>query len=176
MRGRRGHDHKMPESPWRSQPRISARKVAEFCWSRHQTMVWFTRRSRCILPRRITFHTCNISLLNSTREGGAVHRLSLIVATLLVVLIAAGCASPSSQTDAKWVTLIDGGSGLDNCPCRRRRLARRGRRGAGRPKTDKANSYLITKNAYPDFRIRAEFWASDDANSVSLCAARTSRI
>ena len=32
-------------------------------------------------------------------------------------------------------------------------------------KTDKANSFLVTKNSYTDFRIRAEFWVSDDANS-----------
>ena len=32
-------------------------------------------------------------------------------------------------------------------------------------KTDKAASFLVTKNSYSDFRIRAEFWVSDDANS-----------
>ena len=32
-------------------------------------------------------------------------------------------------------------------------------------KIDKANSFLVSKNSYTDFRIRAEFWVSDDANS-----------
>ena len=94
------------------------------------------------------------------------NRLSLIVATLLVVLIAAGCASPSSQTDAKWVTLIDGGSGLDNW-IRVGDANWRAVDGAiqADAKTDKANSFLVTNNSYTDFRIRAEFWVSDDANS-----------
>ena len=40
------------------------------------------------------------------------NRTVSIVTTLLVIaLTAAGCAS---QTNAGWVTLIDGGTGLDN--------------------------------------------------------------
>ena len=90
-----------------------------------------------------------------------------IVATLLAVLFAAlGCATPSSQSDPKWVTLIDGGTGLDNWI----RVGDANWRvvdGAIQAdmKTDKANSFLVTKNSYTDFRIRAEFWVSDDANS-----------
>ena len=90
-----------------------------------------------------------------------------IVATLLAVLFAAlGCATPSSQGDPKWVTLIDGGTGLDNW-IRVGDANWRAVDGAIQAdmKTDKANSFLVTKNSYTDFRIRAEFWASDDANS-----------
>ena len=94
------------------------------------------------------------------------NRVSFTVTTLLVVLLAAGCASPSSQTDTKWVTLIDGGTGLDNWI----RVGDANWRvvdGAIQAdmKTDKANSFLVTKNSYADFRIRAEFWVSDDANT-----------
>jgi hypothetical protein len=32
-------------------------------------------------------------------------------------------------------------------------------------KTDKAPSYLVSKNTYADFQARIEFWASDEANS-----------
>src|SRR5262245_5293345 len=32
-------------------------------------------------------------------------------------------------------------------------------------KNGKDNAFLVTKTAYKDFMIRAEFWASDDANS-----------
>ena len=32
-------------------------------------------------------------------------------------------------------------------------------------KVDKAASFLVTKKPYTDFRIRAEFWVSDDANT-----------
>ena len=90
-----------------------------------------------------------------------------IVATLLAVLFAAlGCATPSSQSDPKWVTLIDGSTGLDNW-IRVGDANWRAVDGAIQAdmKTDKANSFLVTKNSYTDFRIRAEFWVSDDANS-----------
>ena len=89
-----------------------------------------------------------------------------IVATLVAVLLAAGCASLSSQSDVKWVTMIDGTTGLDNW-IRVGDANWRGVDGAIQAdnKTDKAASFLVTKNSYTDFRIRAEFWVSDDANS-----------
>ena len=92
----------------------------------------------------------------------------LITTTLLgIVLMALGCASqPYGDTSAKWVTLIDGGSGLDNWILVGDANWRvvDGAIQADK-KTDKANSFLVSKNSYTDFRIRAEFWASDDANS-----------
>jgi len=91
---------------------------------------------------------------------------SCIVSTLLAGLLVAGCASQSSYSDVKWVTLIDGTSGLDNW-IRVGDANWRAVDGAIQAdmKTDKANSFLVTRNSYTDFRIRAEFWASDDANS-----------
>ncbi len=87
--------------------------------------------------------------------------------TLLLTLIFAmvGCAAPPGISGA-WVTLIDGGTGLDNWI----RVGDANWRvvdGAIQAdmKTDKAASFLVTKNPYTDFRIRAEFWVSDDANS-----------
>ena len=95
------------------------------------------------------------------------NRHFLIVATLLAALFAAfGCATPSSRSDARWVTLIDGSSGLDNW-IRVGDANWRAVDGAIQAdmKTDKANSFLVTKDSYTDFRILAEFWVSDDANS-----------
>ena len=94
------------------------------------------------------------------------NRLSCIVATLFVLLLTAGCASLTPQSDTKWVTLIDGTTGLDNW-IRVGDANWRAVDGAIQAdrKTDKANSFLVTKIPYTDFRIRAEFWASDDANS-----------
>jgi hypothetical protein len=96
------------------------------------------------------------------------NRQLIITTTLLGVVFAGfGCASqPYGKTDTKWVTLIDGGSGLDNWI----QVGDANWRvvdGAiqADKKTDKANSFLVSKNSYTDFRIRAEFWASDDANS-----------
>ena len=86
---------------------------------------------------------------------------------LLVVFTALGCASQTAvKGDAGWITLIDGASGLDNWT----RVGDANWRvvdGAihADQNTDKANSFLLSKNSYADFQIRAEFWVSDDANS-----------
>ena len=91
---------------------------------------------------------------------------SRIVTTLLAVLWVVGCANLPGYSDAKWVTLIDGTTGLDNW-IRVGDANWRAVDGAIQAdnKTDKAASFLVTKNSYTDFRIRAEFWVSDDANS-----------
>jgi 3-keto-disaccharide hydrolase len=95
------------------------------------------------------------------------QRLTIAAASLGIVLVALGCASqPYGDTGANWVTLIDGTTGLDNWI----RVGDANWRAVdgtiqADQKTDKANSFLVTKDSYTDFRIRAEFWVSDDANS-----------
>jgi hypothetical protein len=95
------------------------------------------------------------------------RRLTIAAALLGIVLVALGCSSqPYGDTGANWVTLLDGTTGLDNWI----RVGDANWRVVdgtiqADQKTDKANSFLVTKNSYTDFRIRAEFWVSDDANS-----------
>ena len=95
------------------------------------------------------------------------RRLTLTTPLLGIVLVALGCSSqPYGDTGANWVTLLDGTTGLDNWI----RVGDANWRVVdgtiqADQKTDKANSFLVTKNSYTDFRIRAEFWVSDDANS-----------
>jgi hypothetical protein len=76
-------------------------------------------------------------------------------------LFLSACASQPG-----WITLIDGEKGLDNW----NRVSNANWRGVdgaiqADAKSEKANAYLVSKNAYTDFQIRAEFWASHDANS-----------
>jgi len=95
------------------------------------------------------------------------RRSSITTGLLVVVLTLFGCASrPSGQADAGWITLIDGATGLDNWT-RVGDANWRAVDGAiqADKKTDKASSFLLSKNSYTDFRIRVEFWVSDDANS-----------
>ena len=96
------------------------------------------------------------------------NRWSCITTGLFVIALTVfGCASqPSGQADAGWITLIDGASGLDNWT-RVGDANWRAVDGAiqADKKTDKASSFLLSKNSYTDFRIRVEFWVSDDANS-----------
>jgi hypothetical protein len=103
----------------------------------------------------------------STAPGEAMNRRTLLVFALAAVL--AGCSS-MGVSDAGWITLIDGTRGLENFD----RIGNsnwRAEDGAivADKNPDKTPSYLVTRNAYKDFVIRAEFWASDDANSGIFC-------
>jgi 3-keto-disaccharide hydrolase len=67
----------------------------------------------------------------------------------------------SGQADAGWVTLLDG-SNLDHW----NQIGDANWRIAdGAAQADKGNGFLVSKNSYTDFQIRAEFWVDDDANS-----------
>ena len=92
-------------------------------------------------------------------------RLSAITMGLLVIaLTAVGCAHTSpGQADAGWTTLIDGTTGLDNW----NRIGDANWRAAdGAIVADKGKGgYLVSKNSYKDFQIRAEFWADHTTNS-----------
>ena len=89
----------------------------------------------------------------------------IAMAAGLFVMVAAlsGCAG--NRANKGWVTLIDNGSGLEN-------FVRVGdanwREQDGAVMADKGGkiaSYLVSKEAYTDFVLYAEFWANDDANS-----------
>jgi len=91
-------------------------------------------------------------------------RSSLLTAGLvLTALTVLGCASMSGGSDTGWVTLIDGGQGLDNW----NRIGDANWRAEdGAIVADKGKGgYLVTKSSYKDFRIRAEFWADHTTNS-----------
>jgi hypothetical protein len=88
-------------------------------------------------------------------------RLSAFAAVLLI----AACSSmPSWVPGSGWTTLIDGDKGLEN-------FERVGdanwRAEGGAIVADKAPNagFLLTRNSYKDFQIRAEFWADHGTNS-----------
>ena len=95
-------------------------------------------------------------------------RLFDITSGLLVIALTAfGCAQMSSMYDSVmdtgWVTLIDGEKGLEN-------FSQVGeanwRAEGGAIVADKGKGgFLVTKNSYKDFQIKAEFWADLNANS-----------
>jgi hypothetical protein len=96
----------------------------------------------------------------------------LAAASLAAALCLAGCAW--TPADGDWQTLIDGARGMENWTD----LGGanwRAEDGAivadRRPGND--STFLLSKNSYTNFRIHAEFWASDDANSgiYMRCAA-----
>ena len=88
-------------------------------------------------------------------------RLSVIGTGLLVaVLTVFGCATPSGSG---WITLIDGGKGLENF---NRIGDANWRAEGGTIVADKGKGgHLVTKNSYKDFEIYAEFWADQTTQS-----------
>ncbi len=84
----------------------------------------------------------------------------LRIGLLSLLLGLAGCANwPGSG----WVTLIDGEQGLDNW----NRIGDANWRieAGGISANQGKGGYLVSKNAYKDFEIYAEFWAATDTNS-----------
>jgi hypothetical protein len=88
--------------------------------------------------------------------------VAIIAASLVVSVSIAGCAH-TSGSDAGWVTLIDGTKGLDNFD---RVGDANWRTEDGAIVADKGKGgFLVSKNAYKDFQLRAEFWADHTTNS-----------
>jgi hypothetical protein len=89
------------------------------------------------------------------------NRLSGVVGALVVAAFTvAGCAHLAGS---EWVTLINGEAGLDNW---NRIGDANWRPEGGAIVGDKGKGgFLVSKNAYTDFEIRAEFWAESDTNS-----------
>jgi 3-keto-disaccharide hydrolase len=83
---------------------------------------------------------------------------------IFTVLLLAGCSSMESPARSTgWTTLIDGGSGLENFD---RVGDANWRAEDGAIVADKGKGgFLVTKNSYRDFEIRAEFWADHTTNS-----------
>jgi hypothetical protein len=92
-------------------------------------------------------------------------RVSVIIMGLFVLgFTVFGCAYlPFGQSDAGWTTLIDGTTGLDNW---NRVGDANWRAQDGAIVADKGKGgFLVSKNSYKDFQIRAEFWADHTTNS-----------
>jgi hypothetical protein len=88
----------------------------------------------------------------------AMKRWIVLAAT---ALLAVGCATVDGWMG--WTTLIEGANGLENF----NRIGDANWRAEdGAIVADKGQGgYLVTKNSYKDFQIRAEFWADHNTNS-----------
>lgn len=89
------------------------------------------------------------------------HRTLQAALALATAATLAGCATGG----AGWTTLVDGTKGLENFDRvgEANWVALDGAISASSGGKDPG--YLVTKARYADFQIRAEFYASDDANS-----------
>ena len=81
------------------------------------------------------------------------------VVFLLVCFVAISYSHQASAQGAGWITLFDGKSldGWNQIGDANWRVA------DGALIADKGNGFLVSKNNYTDFQIRAEFWVEEDA-------------
>ena len=89
-------------------------------------------------------------------------RALMILMGCVIAATMAACSSMSTQTG--WITLIDGDRGLENFD----RVGDANWRAEGNAivaDQAKVGSFLVSKNSYRDFQIRAEFWADHTTNS-----------
>jgi hypothetical protein len=89
------------------------------------------------------------------------RRQALIASLSIAGLFLSACASGPNESG--WTTLIDGDKGLDNW----NQIGNANWRAeGGLIVADKGTAgFLISKQPYKDFVIRAEFWAATDTNS-----------
>ncbi len=73
--------------------------------------------------------------------------------------------SALGQSEAGWVTLLDNSKMGDWDMVGKANWAMKDGAVVADKLDGKELSYLVSKNSYKDFQIRAEFWVSDDANS-----------
>ena len=88
-------------------------------------------------------------------------RYGLVAAAIVAAI--AGCAQIRGMTGGGWETLVDGEKGLENFnPIGDANWHAEG----GAIVADKGKAgFLVTKNSYGDFDLRAEFYAETDTNS-----------
>lgn len=96
------------------------------------------------------------------REGNMKRRSVIVMGLFVAASAIMGCANPpSDRAGDGWITLFDGSS-LDQW----NHIGNANWTIAdGAVQSDKGTGFLVSKNKYANFEIRAEFWADADANS-----------
>ena len=99
------------------------------------------------------------------------HRMSTRASALVMGLIIVAFATiqlatrASSQTGEGWTTLLDSKNMGDWNQVGESNWRLEDGAVVADKRTGKGAAYLVSKTAYKDFQVYAEFWASDDANS-----------
>jgi hypothetical protein len=94
------------------------------------------------------------------------HLSTLAIGLLIGTAAFQFAGRASGQSDGGWITLLDSSKMGDWDEVGKADWAMKdGAVVADKLLEGKDPAYLVSKNAYKDFQIRAEFWVSDDANS-----------
>ena len=93
-------------------------------------------------------------------------RITALAAGVAIGLAALQYSNPaSSQADGGWITLLDNTKMGDWDEVGKANWEFKDGVLAADKLAGKDLSYLVTKNSYKDFQIKAEFWTDDEANS-----------
>jgi Domain of Unknown Function (DUF1080) len=109
-------------------------------------------------------YTPEVKKQNNVDGGTTMKRWAAIFSVLLAIYGIGLLRVPYSyqaQADDGWVTLFDGNS-LDNW---NQIGTANWRLEDGAAVADNGNGFLVSKNSYTDFQLRAEFWIEDKTNS-----------
>lgn len=89
--------------------------------------------------------------------------ITLLATALATGALLGGCASgPMASSNAGWANLVSDGQGINHWNA----IGDANWRVVdGALQADKGSGFLISKNSYADFEIKAEFWADENANS-----------
>ncbi|MFL6826260.1 MAG: DUF1080 domain-containing protein [Bradyrhizobium sp.] len=92
--------------------------------------------------------------------------LSAVVVAVLIGTAAFQFSNPvSGQSDGGWITLVDSTKMGDWDEVGKANWAMKDGALVADKLDGKDPSYLVSKNSYKDFQIKAEFWTDEDANS-----------
>jgi 3-keto-disaccharide hydrolase len=104
--------------------------------------------------------------IKTTREDTFMKHLSTLAIGLLIGTVAFQFSnSASGQSEGGWVTLLDSTKMGDWDEVGKANWAMKDGALTADKLDGKDPSYLVSKNSYKDFQIKAEFWADEEANS-----------
>src|SRR3979490_3364608 len=102
---------------------------------------------------------------SKTKGGNYMKRLSILAAGLLIGAAAFQFSGVASGQSDGWVTLLDSSKMGDWDEVGKANWAMKDGALVADKLDGKDLSYLVTKNPYKDFQIKAEFWTDEEANS-----------
>ncbi len=110
-------------------------------------------------------HNCFDEIENGHHQETSMTRRTLrsYVTAVSLIIGLAGCTS--TGPGVRWTTLVDGTNGMNNFVRVGDANWTAGDGAIQASQGGKDAGFLVTKTVYKDFRIRVEFWSSDDANS-----------
>src|SRR5258706_15061483 len=123
---------------------------------------------RCSMKNAFTLRDAVLTsrLINQAGRIPSMKHLSTLAIGLLIGAAAFQFSNSASvQSEGGWVTLLDSTKMGDWDEVGKANWAMKDGALTADKLDGKDPSYLVTKNAYKDFQIKAEFWTDEEANS-----------